>query len=192
MRNAFIEAVTEIGEMSDWQEFLIAVQKERISLFFVLKSGRLLRLTQTVLQIGVDKDPYFKELTRQDNRRLMEALASKFFGRSLAIIIQLIPPCREFIICIEEDVSNKQVNDPDCKVALEVLGGTPVKRRREERIKVSDCRVIETDGENYLLCDGLEHLILQPKYENNYKLLGRTECNHNWPESNTSIKKTNA
>jgi DNA polymerase-3 subunit gamma/tau len=70
---------------SAWEGFLTAVQKEKISLFFALKSGRFLGLTQTALQIGVDKDPYFKELTRQENRTLLEETARRFFGRDLTV-----------------------------------------------------------------------------------------------------------
>ena len=62
-----------------------AVQKDKLSLFFALKSGQLHDLDQTVLTIGVRKEPYFKELTRQENRTILEEAAGRVFGRPLRI-----------------------------------------------------------------------------------------------------------
>jgi DNA polymerase-3 subunit gamma/tau len=72
---------------SAWEGFLAAVQKEKISLFFALKAGRLIELTTTVLQVAVDKDPYFKELTRKENRTMLEETARRFFGRTVTVDI---------------------------------------------------------------------------------------------------------
>lgn len=70
-----------------WEGFLRAVQKEKISLFFPLKSATLLDLTHTVLHIGVDKDLYFRELTRKESRTLLEDIAQRFFGRAITVDI---------------------------------------------------------------------------------------------------------
>lgn len=70
-----------------WEGFLRAVQKEKISLFFPLKSATLLDLTQTVLHIGVEKDLYFRELTRKESRTLLEDIAQRFFGRTVTVEI---------------------------------------------------------------------------------------------------------
>jgi DNA polymerase III subunit gamma/tau len=71
-----------------WEGFLEAIQKEKISVFFALKSGRLLGLTDTSLLIGVDKDPYFKELTRNENLTLLEATAKRLFGRPVTVEVK--------------------------------------------------------------------------------------------------------
>jgi hypothetical protein len=71
-----------------WEGFLAAIQKEKISVFFALKSGRLLELTDTSLLIGVDKDPYFKELTRKENLTLLEATAKRLFGRPVTVEVK--------------------------------------------------------------------------------------------------------
>ena len=71
-----------------WEGFLAAIQKEKISVFFALKSGRLLELTETSLLIGVDKDPYFKELTRKENLTLLEATAKRLFGHPVTVEVK--------------------------------------------------------------------------------------------------------
>ncbi|MSQ47915.1 MAG: DNA polymerase III subunit gamma/tau [Deltaproteobacteria bacterium] len=71
-----------------WESFLAAVQKEKISVFFALKSGRFLELTDTNFLIGVDKDPYFKELIRKENITLLEATAKRLLGRSVTVQIR--------------------------------------------------------------------------------------------------------
>ena len=68
-----------------WERLLAAVQKDKLSLFFALKSGQLHDLDQTVLTIGVRKEPYFKELSRQENRTILEEAAGRVFGRPLRI-----------------------------------------------------------------------------------------------------------
>lgn len=70
-----------------WEGFLRAVQKEKISLFFPLKSATLLDLTQTALRIGVEKDLYFRELTRKESRTLLEDIAQRFFGKTVTVEI---------------------------------------------------------------------------------------------------------
>jgi DNA polymerase-3 subunit gamma/tau len=71
-----------------WEGFLAAIQKEKISVFFALKSGRLLELTETSFLIGVDKDPYFKELTRKENLTLLEATAKRLFGHPVTVEVK--------------------------------------------------------------------------------------------------------
>jgi DNA polymerase III subunit gamma/tau len=75
-------------EQPVWESFLTAIQKEKISLFFALKSGRLLELTDTSLLIGMDKDPYYKELVRKENITLLEATAKRLLGRSVTVQIK--------------------------------------------------------------------------------------------------------
>lgn len=70
-----------------WDGFLRAVQKEKISLFFPLKSARLLELTSTGMCIGIEKDLYFRELNRKESRTLLEEIANRFFGRRLTVDI---------------------------------------------------------------------------------------------------------
>ena len=38
-----------------------------------------------MLTIGVNKEPYFKELTRKENRTLLEEAAGRVFGRPLRV-----------------------------------------------------------------------------------------------------------
>jgi DNA polymerase-3 subunit gamma/tau len=75
-------------EQPAWEGFLAAVQKEKISVFFALKSGRFLGQTDTSLMIGVDKEPYFKELTRKENITLLEATAKQLFGRPMTVEVK--------------------------------------------------------------------------------------------------------
>jgi hypothetical protein len=81
----------EDGE-EPWDRFLAAVQKTKLSLFFALKSGQLYDLTETVLLIGVNKDPYFKELTRKENKVILEEAAQWVFGRKVSVEITKGPP----------------------------------------------------------------------------------------------------
>ncbi len=76
----------ETGQ-DDWERLLSAVQKDKLSLFFALKAGRLHNLDQTVLTIGVNKEPYFKELARKENRTILEEAAGRVFGRLLRVEI---------------------------------------------------------------------------------------------------------
>lgn len=73
------------GNDAPWERFLAAVQKTRLSLFFALKSGQLLDLTQSQLRIGVSKEPYFKELTRKENTTLLEETAGRVLGRPVTV-----------------------------------------------------------------------------------------------------------
>ena len=73
------------GNSAPWERFLAAVQKTRLSLFFALKSGQMLELTQTQLLIGVNKEPYFKELTRKENKTLLEETAGRILGRPVTV-----------------------------------------------------------------------------------------------------------
>jgi DNA polymerase-3 subunit gamma/tau len=75
-----------------WDRFLSVVQKTKLSLFFALKSGELYDLTETVLLIGVNKDPYFKELNRKENTLILEEAAQRVFGRKVSIEITKGPP----------------------------------------------------------------------------------------------------
>ena len=84
--------VEEVASMNTdrqqaWDKFLAVVQKEKISVFFALKSGCLLDLTPTSLHLGLEKDPYFKELSRKENVALLETAAKRVFGRSLTVEI---------------------------------------------------------------------------------------------------------
>lgn len=110
-----------------WERFLAAVQKEKISLFFALKSGHFLGLTPTTLQIGVDKDPYFKELTRQENRTLLEDTARRFFGRDLTVEVikgkSLPPPAVASAPTTAQPQEQQAEGDPLVKAVLDILGG---------------------------------------------------------------------
>ncbi len=80
--------VEHLEQGEQWDGFLAMVQSRKISLFFALKAGYLLDVTPTALQIGVDKDPYLKELSRQENRTVLEDAAEQFFGRKLTVEVQ--------------------------------------------------------------------------------------------------------
>jgi DNA polymerase-3 subunit gamma/tau len=114
---------------SDWEGFLTAIRKEKLSLFFTLKSsGHFLGLTPTALQIGVDKDPYFKELTRKENLALLETTARRFFGRDVTIEItkgaETPPSPTALQQAAIAPTEGKQIEgDPLVKTVLDVLGG---------------------------------------------------------------------
>jgi DNA polymerase III subunit gamma/tau len=128
-----------------WDGFLAAIQKEKISLFFALKSGRFLGLTDTSLLIGVDKDPYFKELTRKENVTLLETAARRMFGRSLTVEVKkggaavsaAVPTPHSQLPHSPLPVSQPQPlppdDDPLVKTVLDVLGGE-VQATRSHRL----------------------------------------------------------
>lgn len=70
-----------------WERFLEAVQKKKLSLFFALKSAPIRGLTHLSLQIGISKDPYYKEVLRQENRVILEEAAQGLFGSSVSVEI---------------------------------------------------------------------------------------------------------
>src|SRR2546425_611946 len=120
----------EVEQQSVWERFLAAVQKEKISLFFALKSGHFLGLTPTTLQIGVDKYPYFKELTRTKNRTLLEETARRWFGRDLTVEVtkgSTLPAAAASPVAMAAQSHKPQEQqtegDPLVKTVLDVLGG---------------------------------------------------------------------
>ena len=120
----------EAEQQSVWERFLAAVQKEKISLFFALKSGHFLGLTPTALQIGVDKDPYFKELTRTENRTLLEETARRCFSRDLKVEVtkgSTLPAAAASPVAMAAQSHKPQEQqtegDPLVKTVLDVLGG---------------------------------------------------------------------
>ena len=127
----------EQGEQ--WDGFLATVRSRKISLFFALKAGYLLDLTPTALQIGVDKDPYLKELLRQENRTVLEESAEQFFGRKLSVEVQKDRPGLATkppnSLPGEDDRPQKSAQDPAGSVdplvrtALDILGGEIQERR---------------------------------------------------------------
>ena len=128
---AVVSNALEQGEQ--WEGFLAAVQKQKISLFFALKSGHLLDLTQTTLQIGVDKDPYLKELLRKENRTVLESAAQQFFGRQLTVAVQKggrLSALQELSASSGvKDGEHETAEDPLVKTALDILGGEVQARR---------------------------------------------------------------
>ena len=131
-----VATVEHLEQGEQWDGFLTMVRSKKISLFFALKAGYLLDVTSTVLQIGVDKDPYLKELSRQENRTILEESAEQFFGRKLTIEVQkgkhgpatkgpISPPG-------EGDTLHQSAQDPPdplVKTALDILGGEIQERR---------------------------------------------------------------
>jgi DNA polymerase-3 subunit gamma/tau len=110
-----------------WEKFLAAVQKEKISLFFALRTGRLLDLTSTVLKIAVDKDPYVKDLTRKESRTILEEIAKRFFGRELAVEVVKAGTSQASGVSLSSTPTQPQAGqgepDPLVKTVLDVLGG---------------------------------------------------------------------
>ena len=134
------DTLEHLEQGEQWDGFLATVQKKKISLFFALKSGYLLDLSETNLQIGVDKDPYLKELSRKENRAILEESADQFFGRKLAVgvkkggqasALKELPQSVKGSEAIEEPAE-----DPLVKTALDILGGE-VQERRSPRVSES-------------------------------------------------------
>ena len=133
--------VEHLEQGEQWDGFLAMVRSRKISLFFALKAGYLLDVTPTVLQIGVDKDPYLKELSRQENRTVLEESAEQFFGRKLTIEVQKGKPgpsggAKKFSPPPGEGNSTHQnaqdppgSTDPLVRTALDILGGEIQERR---------------------------------------------------------------
>jgi DNA polymerase-3 subunit gamma/tau len=112
-----------------WEGFLRAVQKEKISLFFPLKSAHLLELTHTTMHIGVERDLYFRELTRKESRTLLEEIDRRFFGRALTLDITKGGAIRSSPVSSLGAPTTKSAHeqpasdDPLVQTVLDVLGG---------------------------------------------------------------------
>lgn len=117
----------EADQHNAWEGFLAAVQKEKISLFFALRTGRLLDLTSTALQISVDKDPYLKDLTRKESRSILQDIARRFFGRDLTVEVTKggTPPASAAppTPAIVQPQERQADSDPLVKTVLDILGG---------------------------------------------------------------------
>jgi len=120
-------SVAETDQDGTWERFLAAVQKEKISLFFALRTGRLLNLTSTTLQIAVDKDPYFRDLTRKESRTVLEEIARRFFGRTLTVEVTKSGQPSTLVAPLGPSAAQPQdsrgENDPLVKTVLDILGG---------------------------------------------------------------------
>jgi hypothetical protein len=124
---------TDADQHSAWEGFLAAVQKEKISLFFALRTGRMLDLTPTALQIAVDKDPYLKDLARKESRSVLEEIARRFFGRDLTVEVikgGASPSSTASLSSISSPTpiatqpqAPQAESDPLVKTVLDVLGG---------------------------------------------------------------------
>lgn len=126
----------ELEDPESWEGFLRAVQKEKISLFFPLKSAYLLELTSGGMRIGVEKDLYFRELTRKESRTLLEDIAKRFFGRPLTVEITK-GAMRSHSVSLSADATDatpdrasgktgqepSTAEDPLVQTVLDVLGG---------------------------------------------------------------------
>jgi len=117
----------DADQHSAWEGFLEAVQKEKISLFFALRTGQLLDLTPTTLQITVDKDPYVKDLTRKESRTILEDIARRFFGRELTVEVTKGGALSSSVSSPTSTAAQSQERqtegDPLVKTVLDVLGG---------------------------------------------------------------------
>src|SRR5262245_1142978 len=127
LRHPSVLPNTDADQHSAWEGFLEAVQKEKISLFFALRTGQLLDLTPTTLQIAVDKDPYVKDLTRKESRTILEDIARRFFGRELTVEVTkggaLSPSVSSPTPTAAQAKERQAEGDPLVKTALDVLGG---------------------------------------------------------------------
>jgi DNA polymerase-3 subunit gamma/tau len=123
----------EIEDPESWEGFLRVVQKEKISLFFPLKSAHLLELTSGGMRIGVEKDLYFRELIRKESRTLLEDIAKRFFGRPLTVDI-IKGDMRSNVASLSTDATPDRApgkvrqepltaDDPLVQTVLDVLGG---------------------------------------------------------------------
>jgi DNA polymerase III subunit gamma/tau len=123
---------TDAEQHSAWEGFLAAVQKEKISLFFALRTGRMLDLTPTTLQIVVDKDPYLKDLTRKESRTILQEIARRFFGRDLTVEVTKgssrpsstpSSPLSSPSPTAPQSQAPQAESDPLVKTVLDILGG---------------------------------------------------------------------
>jgi DNA polymerase-3 subunit gamma/tau len=117
---------SQTGEKS-WDEFLSFVRGEKLTLFFSLSHSHMLNLTSSVLQIGVEKEPYLRELRQKDNQALLQDLARRFFQQDLEVEIRGDPAGPELSksLALPKPAAEREAaaDDPLVKTALEVLGG---------------------------------------------------------------------
>jgi hypothetical protein len=111
-----------------WADFLALVQRERKTLYMTLATSRVVDLSPEALTIGVTSDLYARELAKQENRRSVESLAERFFGRPLAVRVEAVGPAPQGA-AVETDAQREEklkqatLQDPTVKAALDILGG---------------------------------------------------------------------
>jgi hypothetical protein len=111
-----------------WSEFLALVQRERKTLYMTLATSRAVDLRPEALTIGVTSELYARELAKPENRRSVEALATRFFGRELSVEVEAVAPGgAEAPVETEaqrsEKLKQETLEDPTVKAALDILGG---------------------------------------------------------------------
>ncbi len=126
-------AADQLEEGKQWEGFLRAVQEAKISLFFALKSGFPLSISDSRIEIGVDKEPYLKELSRRENKAILELAASNFFGKKVVVDIKKARPGMDYggqnsKLGVQQ-VAGDSDKDMAVKTALDVLGGEISKSR---------------------------------------------------------------
>jgi len=114
-----------------WADFLAVVQRERKTLYMILATTRCLGVGPEALTIGLESEVYARELGKHENRRAVEELAERFFGRPLSVRIEPItgggdasgasqpdPGSRQF-----EQLRREALGHRTVKAALDILGG---------------------------------------------------------------------
>jgi DNA polymerase-3 subunit gamma/tau len=121
-------AVSAAAATVPWADFLALVQRERKTLYMTLATSRVVDLSPEALTIGVTSDLYARELAKQENRRSVESLAERFFGRPLAVRVEAVGPAPQGA-AVETDAQREEklkqatLQDPTVKAALDILGG---------------------------------------------------------------------
>jgi hypothetical protein len=84
------------------------------------------------MRIGIEKELYFRELTRKESRSLLEEIAKRFFGRTVTVDItkggatSAAPdptPETHMTTDPQEKPNMPTLNDPLVQTVLDVLGG---------------------------------------------------------------------
>jgi DNA polymerase-3 subunit gamma/tau len=121
-------SIANDGSTVAWSEFLALVQRERKTLYMTLATSRAVDLRPEALTIGVTSELYARELAKPENRRSVEALATRFFGRELSVEVEAVAPGgAEAPVETEaqrsEKLKQETLEDPTVKAALDILGG---------------------------------------------------------------------
>jgi len=99
---------------TQWQEFLIDMQKHNASLVFILKVAEPLELNGNILKIGFKYDFHQQRVNQSKVKESLEKFFSDFFKEKLVVESSLLPKDHE------SDFINKQTKDDEVELVDEL------------------------------------------------------------------------
>jgi DNA polymerase III subunit gamma/tau len=117
-----------------WEDLLARVQREKVSLYLALASGKLLSTEDGALRIGIESEAMRRELSRKETLERLRAIAGEVAGRDVRVEVGPLPvehadaaPRAQARRRTEETLA-----DPLVQAAVEIFGAE-VRGVRERR-----------------------------------------------------------